>query len=533
MNSQSLESNDLDTSLEEGTLAIDLGNSTTVVVFQGEKNSSPQLLNLSPISRIPGEIPSLVWYNPQKSPSLLVGAEVNNSSLIQINDVNLCSDFKRWIGAPEEANHYSSSISPDKAGELLIQKIWEKIPSHLKIKRLVLTAPVETYRAYRHWLLQVCSSLFVKEIALVDEPTAAAMGAGLPPGSKLFVVDVGGSTIDMSVVAIEGGEGKAAPIAQLVRFNGEDIETKSKQVLRCAKVLGKAGQRLGGRDIDRWIGNYLLPNEQQTEELLNTAEKLKCRLSAPDLKETKVLTEISPDSSITMKMSKLSLENLLSERGLLASIRNLFNQTMASAKLNNCDISNLQNVVLVGGGAQIPLIKSWIQKLINPVPLLTPPPVETIAVGALTLTPGVKVRDVLHKGVSLRCWNPKSKSHAWHPLFIAGQPWPTSKPLEIVLSASKLDQEEIEIKVGEHDLAEANEIIYIDGIPTIKIGPTTPKINLLENTECLIELNPPGQPGEDCLKLKFSINNECELKMESMDIRTGLSLPSKVIGSIR
>ena len=44
-----------------GTLAIDLGSSTTVVVFQKENGHSPELLDLAPISRSPGEIPSLIW----------------------------------------------------------------------------------------------------------------------------------------------------------------------------------------------------------------------------------------------------------------------------------------------------------------------------------------------------------------------------------------------------------------------------------------------------------------------------------------
>ena len=69
------------------------------------------------------------------------------------------------------------------------------------------------------------------------------MGAGLEPGSTLLVLDFGGSTIDMSIVALEGGEGQASPIAQLVRFDGNNLEGKSTQVLRTAKVLGKSGIR--------------------------------------------------------------------------------------------------------------------------------------------------------------------------------------------------------------------------------------------------------------------------------------------------
>jgi molecular chaperone DnaK (HSP70) len=92
-----------------------------------------------------------------------------------------------------------------------------------------------------------------KKLPLVDEPTAAALGAGLPPGSRMLVVDLGGSTLDLALVSLEGGEGKAAPIAQLLRLGGRSLGDSSGQKLRTAKVLGKAGMRLGGRDIDRWI----------------------------------------------------------------------------------------------------------------------------------------------------------------------------------------------------------------------------------------------------------------------------------------
>ena len=43
---------------EIGTLAIDLGNSTTVVAFQAENNKEPILLDLPTLTRIEGEIPS-------------------------------------------------------------------------------------------------------------------------------------------------------------------------------------------------------------------------------------------------------------------------------------------------------------------------------------------------------------------------------------------------------------------------------------------------------------------------------------------
>ena len=519
-----------------GTLAIDLGSSTTVVVFQGENGQSPELLDLPPISRAPGEIPSLIWQSSEEEECFLVGQEIIDLNLIDEKENNLSQDFKRWIGSAEIEPLYNSLISPEKAGEILIHNIWEKVSEKVHIKRLVLTAPVDTYQAYRSWLVKVCNSLEVKEIALVDEPTAAAMGAGLEPGSTLLVLDFGGSTIDMSIVALEGGEGKASPIAQLVRFEGKNLEGKSTQVLRTAKVLGKSGLRLGGKDIDRWISNYLLPEDIPTISILKKAEELKCELSDIQQKETFVVTKKVTNKENEEKflnLSKKGLEELLIEKGLLTSIEKLFNQTINAAKRNSFELNDLDFVVLVGGGSRIPLIRNYLKQICNSIPLLTPPPIEAIALGALNLTPGVQIKDVLNKGVSLRCWNKKNQKHIWHPLFLAGQPWPTNKPLEIILAASINNQLSIDLIIGEPQEEGSNEVIYINGFPTLRTIESKDKIKKINNTNISIPLDPPGEIGQDCVKLTFNINDNCQLEVEGIDLRNNIQIASKNLGEVR
>ena len=519
-----------------GTLAIDLGSSTTVVVFQKENGQPPELLDLPPISRAIGEIPSLIWKSSEKEESYLIGQQIIDLNLINEKENNLSQDFKRWIGSTEIEPIYDSKITPEKAGEILIHSIWEKVSQKVNIKRLVLTAPVDTYREYRTWLVNVCNSLEVKEIALVDEPTAAAMGAGLEPGSTLLVLDFGGSTIDMSIVALEGGEGQASPIAQLVRFDGNNLEGKSTQVLRTAKVLGKSGLRLGGKDIDRWIFHHLLPEENPTNSILRKAEELKCELSNTNIKETLVITKkvnnIQNEEKF-LKLSKKGLEELLIEKGLLKSIEKLFIQTINSAKRNSFELKDLDSVVLVGGGSRIPLIKNYLSDICNSIPFLTPPPIEAIALGALHLTPGVQIKDVLNKGVSLRCWNKKNEKHIWHPLFLAGQTWPTNKPLEIILAASINSQLSIDLIIGEPQEEGSNEIIYTNGLPTLKTIESKDKIKKINNTIISIPLYPPGEIGQDCIKLIFNINDNCQLEVEGVDLRNNKEITKQNLGEIR
>ena len=59
-------------------------------------------------------------------------------------------------------------------------------------------------------------------------------------------------------------------------------------------------------------------------------------------------------------------------------------------------------IILVGGGTQIPLIKEWISKKIPEIQIMSPPPIESIALGALAMTPGVKIKDILKKNFKLK-----------------------------------------------------------------------------------------------------------------------------------
>ena len=511
-----------------GTLAIDLGSTTTVVAYQGATSTTADLLNLPAICSRAGEIPSLVWDATQRP---LIGRQVLESGLNDSVDIRLHRDFKGRIGQADAPEQHAARW----AGEQLLQQIWSRLPSDLAVERLVLTAPVECYRAYRSWLLQACTTLPVAEIALVDEPTAAAMGAGLPAGSTLLVVDLGGSTLDLALVALEGGEGRAAPIAQLLRLGGRSLGDNSRQMLRTAKVLGKAGLRLGGRDIDRWIVDHCCPGQPTSAPLLNAAERLKCRLSDTALAEREPLMELAVDEQEhVLRLSRSELNTLLMERGFGDALEQLLEACLAGGRRNNCNLEDLEGVIAVGGGAQLPLLRQWLTEHTAPAPLLTPPPVEAVALGALQLTPGVSIRDVLQHGVSLRFWDQRSNSHRWHPLFVAGQPWPSPAPLELVLAASRTGQRSLELVLGEPIPQGSHSVVFIDGLPTLQ-EQTAGEVSHQPwpGTELVLPLEPAGEQGEDCLRLRWSIDQEAQLQLEINDLRSGRTWSQPTLGAVR
>ena len=188
-----------------GTLAIDLGSTTTVLAYQAGRQE-PRLLALPPYSlQEPCVVPTLLWLAADQGLPL-IGRQVLEAGLADRQAEQLYRDFKRLIGAGAAASA-PQGLTPEAAGALLLRQLWRALPADLELDRLVLTAPIEAYRGYRQWLRQVCEDLPIAELALVDEPTAAAIGVGLPPGSRVLVVDVGGGTIDLSLVALPGGRG--------------------------------------------------------------------------------------------------------------------------------------------------------------------------------------------------------------------------------------------------------------------------------------------------------------------------------------
>ena len=145
----------------------------------------------------------------------------------------------------------------------------------------------------------------------------------------------------------------------------------------------------------------------------------------------------------------------------------------------------------------------------------------------------MQVKDVLNKGVSLKCWNKKNEKHIWHPLFMAGQTWPTNKPLEIILAASVNNQLNIDLIIGEPEEEGSYEIIYIDGLPTLKRIESKDKIKKLNNTNITIPLDPPGEIGQDCIQLDFNINENSQLQVEGIDLRNNNEIRIQNLGKIR
>ncbi len=503
-----------------GTLAIDLGNTNTVVAFQEQKDINPILVEIPNITSSPGVIPTAVWFEEtSKTPKIGLSALKMRDNFN--SDLFFHSNFKRLIGNSDERINKKNILTPNECGKKFFQILWASIPNKYEIKRLVLTAPIDTYKGYREWLVNLCEEISVDEIALVDEPTAASLGINVPFGSKIMTLDIGGSTVDMNIVKIEGGEGKSGPIAELLKFKGNDVSSISKQKIRCAEIIGKTGSKIGGKDIDQWIVDYCIPGNNYVTNLLR-AEAIKCKFSSSTIEyETKYPIKLFTEQHQEKEfyLSKEIFETILIENNFLNHLNSLLKDLLNQARGKFCTVEDLIAIVLVGGGTQIPLIHEWIRKKIPEIQIKSPPPIESIALGALAMTPGVKIKDILNKGLSIRLFNKREQKHFWHPIFCKGQIWPTENPFKLILQASKNNQKIFEIIIGETQKERSYDVIFENGLPKLSEVQNEEEIIKWDKKPQKIVLKNKSNIGEDNLKLFFKITKSADLLVKCFDIK--------------
>jgi len=493
----------------QGTLAIDLGTSTTLVGWQSSAGSPLQLLSLPPLSAPSAAaplIPSLVLPTALQP---LVGQQVVDAG----RPPGTLAGFKTRLAGTADDD------GARWAAERLLDAIWNSLPAGVQPHRLVLTAPVEGYQPYRRWLAAWAEALPVDEVALVDESTAAALGAGLAPGSVVLVLDMGAGTTDLSLVRLEGGQGRAAPMAELLRFGGRPLLRPDRNP-RCARVLGKAGLGLGGQDIDRWWAEALGAPQPPPPDWLQAAEQLKCALSSAD---SAAVTLLGPSARL-LRGRRGDLEQVLERCGLPEQLEGLMASVEAAARRAGLGDSGIDAVLAVGGGSQLPWLRRWLEQRLPGRLLPGDRPLEAVVRGALAMTPALQVKDVLSRGVSLRIWDRRQGRRRWHPLYLAGQAWPTPDPLELVLRAGEAETA-LELQLGTIVAGARGEVVMIDDRPVLRAGgeggsPVTP----WPGPPLRLPLGTAGQDGDDRLRLRFRIDDRRQLWVEGEELPEGQAI---------
>ncbi|MBI5544695.1 MAG: Hsp70 family protein [Deltaproteobacteria bacterium] len=234
------------------------------------------------------------------------------------------------------------------------------------VTKTVITVPASFNDAQRQATKEAAQIAGLEVVRLINEPTAAALAYGVQTSfqGKVLVFDLGGGTLDVSILEMRDG------VFEVVGTGGDPF--------------------LGGEDFDNAVVNWLtsqLPSSQGDrllqdrtvlQQLKGIAEHLKCTLSSTN--------EASVSTSVATGHGAIPLEATLTRpvfEGLVGALVDrciqAVDQTMAEAKLEQRSISQ---VILVGGMTRVPVIRERVGQRFDLNPSTHLFPDEVVALGA-------------------------------------------------------------------------------------------------------------------------------------------------------
>ncbi len=519
--------------------AIDFGTSNTVITRWNRATQQPETISIPGLSQRVGQnpplIPSLVYVEDAKQGTVTVGQQVRDRALDITTDCRFFRNFKRGIGSNIQGflpELDGQTTNFEQVGEWFLSQVITQLKATDPevTDSLVFTVPVDSFEAYRHWLGRISESLNINQVRMLDEPTAAALGYGLQDRQTLLVVDFGGGTLDLSLVQLDGGAVNAQPLGFVLKWGQKSFAEQSGQKPKIARVLAKAGQNLGGADIDNWLVDYFATSQGLAATPLTTrlVERLKIQLSLQTQAQEVYFNDETFDS-YELSLSRDQFEAILKEHEFFALLDESMEQVLQQARRQGIVVSDIDAVLLVGGTVQIPAVQTWVRQYFEESKIRCEKPFEAIAQGALQLSQGIQVKDFLYHGYGIRYWDRRQNCHNWHPLVKAGQPYPMDSAVELVLGASLDNQPSIELIIGEMGTESVQTEVYFDGDRLITRNLTgqsarVQPLNDRDGARAIAQLEPLGSPGSDRVKVQFQVDDQRFLRITVEDLLTDRTL---------
>src|SRR4030043_1476025 len=360
--------------------------------------------------------------------------------------------------------------TPEEISAMILQKLKTDAESYLgtSITDAVITVPAYFNDAQRQATINAGKIAGLNVLRIINEPTAASLAYGLDKKKeeKILVFDLGGGTFDVSI--LEVGEG----VFEVKASHGD--------------------MHLGGDDYDDRIMNFvadefkkengidLRSDRQALQRLIEASEKAKIELSS--VMETNIsLPFITADANgpkhLESKLTRAKFEKLTVD--LTERCKNPMEKAL---KDSGYKISEINEVILVGGATRMPVIQELVKSITGKEPNKSVNPDEVVAVGA-AIQSGVlmgDVKDIVLLDVTPLSLGIETLGGVMTRLIERNTTIPTKKSEIFSTAADNQTSVEIHVLQGEREMAHDNRTLgkfHLMGIPAAPRGVPQIEVN--------------------------------------------------------
>jgi molecular chaperone DnaK len=348
-------------------IGIDLGtsNSAAAAMIGGK----PSIIQAAEGTSVGGKaFPSVVAFT--KDGQLIVGEPARRQMISNPEGTVLAA--KRKMGTDFKFNVFGKEYTPQQISSFILQKIKRDAESFLgeTVDRAVVTVPAYFNDNQRQATKDAGEIAGLQVVRIINEPTAASLAYGLDKAQKdlkIMVFDLGGGTLDVTIMEMGGG------VFQVKSTSGDT--------------------QLGGTDMDNTLVSYVVDEFRKQSGLdinndraammrvREAAEKAKIELS------NVVTTEInlpflaydaaSGPKNLVLSLSRAKLEELV--RPIIERCKTSIMQALQDGKLSPADIDK---IILIGGPTRMPMVRQFVGTVMGKEAERGIDPMEAVAMGA-------------------------------------------------------------------------------------------------------------------------------------------------------